>query len=149
MFINDLPEDINSNARLCADYIILYRQLRSADDQQLLQLDLEKLASRGKRGMKLHPQKCSALHMTRSRSPFASQYQLNATILTEEQTIKYLGWTYRGDITSVASQRRQISCSVSFGARRCRCTSSVMTYETRRSRLQLSVLVKKLHDQTT
>ena len=39
IFINDLPEDINSRTRLFADDCILYRQISSKNDQQLLQED--------------------------------------------------------------------------------------------------------------
>ena len=44
IFINDLPDDINSTVRLFADDCVLYRNIRGSEDQQLLQDDLEKLA---------------------------------------------------------------------------------------------------------
>ena len=44
IFINDLPDNINSTVRLFADDCLLYRNIRGSGDQQLLQDDLEKLA---------------------------------------------------------------------------------------------------------
>ena len=44
IFINDLPDNINSTVRFFADDCVLYRNIRGSEDQQLLQDDLEKLA---------------------------------------------------------------------------------------------------------
>ena len=45
IFINDLPDNINSTVRLFfADDCVLYRNIRGSEGQQLLQDDLEKLA---------------------------------------------------------------------------------------------------------
>ena len=53
-FINDLPENLSSRARLFADDCILYREITSYLDQHLLQQDLDRLASWEKKwGMKL------------------------------------------------------------------------------------------------
>ena len=45
IFINDLPEDINSRTRLFADDCILYRQISFENDQKLLQEDLDRLVT--------------------------------------------------------------------------------------------------------
>ena len=45
MFINDLPDNINSSTRLFADDCILYRQIQNNNDQHLLQEDLDRLAT--------------------------------------------------------------------------------------------------------
>ena len=50
-------------------------------------------------GMEFHPQKCSVLRVTRSRSPFVSQYQLKGTVLTEEYTSKYLGTDLQSNLS--------------------------------------------------
>ena len=44
IFINDLPDNINSTVSLFVDDCVLYRNIRGSEDQQLLQDDLEKLA---------------------------------------------------------------------------------------------------------
>ena len=70
IFINDQPEDINSRTRLFADDCILYRQISSENDQQLLQEDLDRLAAWEKtRGMEFHPQKCSVIAYLQSKNP--------------------------------------------------------------------------------
>ena len=95
IFINDLPEDINSRTRLFADDCILYRQLSSKNDQQLLQEDLDRLATWEKTwGMEFHPQKCSVMRISRARTPITFQYHLKGVPLAEEQSSKYLGLIY-------------------------------------------------------
>ena len=44
IFINDLPDNINSTVRRFADDCVLYRNIRKSEDQQILQDDLNKLA---------------------------------------------------------------------------------------------------------
>ena len=44
IFINDLPEGLLSRVRLFADDCILYRQIKTDLDRQLLQADLDALA---------------------------------------------------------------------------------------------------------
>ena len=83
MFNNDLPEDTNSSEILFADDCILYREIRSADDQQLLQQELVKLASGlwKQWGIEFHPKTYTVLRITRSRPPFSSRYKLKNTLL--------------------------------------------------------------------
>ena len=70
LFINDLPDKIVSNTRLFADDCIVYRQINRPEDCLILQEDLNSLAEwESKWGMAFHPQKCSVLSITRSRSP--------------------------------------------------------------------------------
>ena len=104
IFINDLPVDINSRTRLFADDCILYRQISSENDQQLLQEDLDRLATWEKTwGMEFHPQKFSVMRISRARTPRTFKYHLKGVPLSEEQSLKYLGWiyspTYHGKIT--------------------------------------------------
>ena len=106
IFINDLPEDINSRTRLFADDCILYRQITSENDQQLLQEDLDRLATWEKTwGMEFHPQKCSVMRISRARTPRSSQYHLKGVPLAEEQSSKYLGV----DLQSNLSWKNHIS----------------------------------------
>ena len=106
MFINDLPDNINSRTRLFADDCILYRQIRNNNDQHLLQEDLDRLATWEKTwGMEFHPQKCSVLRISKARGPRTFQYQLKGVTLEEEQSSKYLGV----DIQSNLSWKNHIS----------------------------------------
>ena len=92
MFINDLPEDIVSRTRLFADDCIVYRQINKKDDCATLQSDLRRLESWEKKwGMTFHPQKCSVMSITRSRSPIMHNYKLKGLTLSREHSTKYLG----------------------------------------------------------
>ena len=64
MFINDMPSYLknSSTIRLFADDAIIYRQIKTPQDGQLLQEDLECLLHWEKDwGMAFHPQKCQTL----------------------------------------------------------------------------------------
>ncbi|MCG8035226.1 MAG: reverse transcriptase family protein, partial [Candidatus Thiodiazotropha taylori] len=99
LFINDLPEGLASQTRLFADDCILYRQIRSDTDQQLLQEDLHALAKwEQKWGMSFHPQKCSVLRVTRSRNPRTQDYVLKGVTLSTDSSTKYLGVDIQTDL---------------------------------------------------
>ena len=71
IFINDLPNCVQSRIRLFADDCILYGNIRSNEDTIVLQDDLNKLADwEQKWGMDFHPDKCSTLHVTRSKKKY-------------------------------------------------------------------------------
>ncbi|MCG8047725.1 MAG: reverse transcriptase family protein, partial [Candidatus Thiodiazotropha endolucinida] len=92
LFINDLPNNLNSTVRLFADDCVVYRQIHSEEDHHLLQQDLQTLTEwETKWGMDFHPQKCSVLKVTRARSPSVHNYTLKGTTLAEESCTKYLG----------------------------------------------------------
>ena len=75
LFINDLPDNITSKTRLFADDCIVYRTILTATDTEILQDDIYKLAEWERTwGMNFHPQKCSVLTATRSRSPIHHPY---------------------------------------------------------------------------
>ena len=72
LFINDLPDCVQSSTRLFADDRILYRQIKSQQDCDILQDDLNRLAAWEKKwGMAFHPDKCSAIRISRSRNPIS------------------------------------------------------------------------------
>ena len=92
LFINDLPDKIISKTRLFADDCIVYRPIYDKNDCAVLQQDLDALAEwESKWGMEFHPQKCSVLRVSRSRSPIIHSYKLKGHILITENTTKYLG----------------------------------------------------------
>jgi hypothetical protein len=69
IFINDLPNCVQSRIRLFADDCILYRNIRSNEDTIVLQDDLNKLADwEQKWGMDFHPDKCSENTVIRKES---------------------------------------------------------------------------------
>ena len=106
IFINDLPDNINSRTRLFTDDCMLYRQITSETDQRLQQEDLDRPATWEKtQGMEFHPQKCSVMRISRARVARTFQYHLKGVSLAEEQSSKYLG----GDLQSNLSWNNQIS----------------------------------------
>ena len=100
IFINDLPNCVQSRIRLFADDCILYRNIRSNEDTIVLQDDLNKLADwEQKWGMDFHPDKCSTLHVTRSKTPILQDYILKGHKLTSEASSKYLGVELHSDMS--------------------------------------------------
>ena len=92
LFINDLPDCVQSSTRLFADDCILYRQIKSQQDCDILQDDLNRLAAWEKKwGMAFHPDKCSAIRISRSRNPISMDYSLKGHTLDKEDYTKYLG----------------------------------------------------------
>ena len=91
LFINDLPDCIQSSTRLFADDCILYRRIRNEPDAEILQEDLNRLAEwEEKWGMAFHPDKCSTLRISRSRKPVTKNYSLKGHALTTEDSTRYL-----------------------------------------------------------
>ena len=100
LFINNLPDNLTSQTRLFADDCIVYRTVRSHEDCSSLQKDLYRLAEwELKLGMEFHAQKCSALSVTRSRSPIKHPYKLKVHILEVQDCTKYLGVDFQSSMS--------------------------------------------------
>ena len=64
LFINDLPESTESNARLFTDDCLLFRPIRNNRDRQILQNDLNSLKEWENRWqMVFHPEKCVVIRV--------------------------------------------------------------------------------------
>ena len=88
IYINNLI----STVQIFADDTIIYMTISNGIDGTALQQDLDKLAKwKETWQMEFHPQKCSVLHITRSRNPKYKQYTLHGHILVKEDNAKYLG----------------------------------------------------------
>ena len=92
-YINDLPSSVSSDVRLFADDCLLYRPIKSKDDQKKLQEDLTKLERWADIwGMKFNPSNCSVLRVKRPRAKeIASDYQLKGVTLGQVTNSPYLG----------------------------------------------------------
>ena len=89
VFINDLPASIRSSSRLFADDCVVYREIRSDNDCQILQDDLQKLWDWEKKwGMSFNPEKCSILRVHRKRAPVIFNYSLKGHTLTCDESTK-------------------------------------------------------------
>ena len=100
IYINDLPEEVNTTVRLFADDTIMYMAMSGPGDSTSLQQDLDRLAAwEEKWKMEFHPQKCSVLPITRSLSPQVNKYQLHGHTLKTETDSKYLGITINNKLS--------------------------------------------------
>ena len=103
VFINDLLDCVASRTRLFADDCVLYREINSTDDCDILQQDLVHLEEwERKWGMDFHPDKCSILRVHRKKDPLLHNYSLKGHILTSEQHTMYLGVIISQDLTWTA-----------------------------------------------
>ena len=87
--INDLPDCVKSQVRLCADDCLLYRTIKTFEDHVALQNDLSELDIWAKKwGMRFNSKKCYILSV-KQRSQFF--YTLSGDILKQVEDNPYLG----------------------------------------------------------
>ena len=85
IFINDLPASVRSSSKLFADDCVVYREIRSTEDCQILQDDLQQLWDWERwGGMSFHQEKCSILRVHRKCSPVLFDYSHKGWFLTLE-----------------------------------------------------------------
>ena len=98
LYINDLPENIQSQVRLFADAV--YLTVTNMQDSQVLQSDLESLQHWERTwDMEFNPGKCQVIHITRSKSPVKSRYFMHNQELESVDAAKYLGVTISKDLS--------------------------------------------------
>ena len=94
--INDLPDCVKSQVRLFADDCLIYRQIKTQKDHQILQNDLKELENwASKWGMRFNAKKCYILSIQQKSSHF---YQLFNEILQQVDSNPYLGLTISEDL---------------------------------------------------
>ena len=95
VFINDLPSSVSSTTRLFADDCLMYRKVKTSDDQAILQNDLIRLQQwEDKWLMQFNPDKCEVLRITNRRSPLVADYSIHGRVLNTVDSAKYLGLTF-------------------------------------------------------
>ncbi len=103
LHINDLPLHVNSTVMLFADDCLLYRKIKSENDQLALQNDLSGLEKWGVNwGMRFNAKKCNVLRLARQQSPLMFDYKLGGHILEVVTEAKYLGVTISNNLTWTA-----------------------------------------------
>ena len=114
IYISDLPSvlDPSTAVRLFADDCVVYRSIKSRDDQLQLQRDLDALHTWGRCwGMKFNTKKCNIMHMGKITHSYF--YSLGGDVLSEVIEATYLGLTMSQDmswsshIKSLASRAHQ------------------------------------------
>ena len=99
-YINDMPETISSTVRLFADDSLVYRIIRTEEDQALLQKDLDKLQKWERDWlMQFNLDKCEVIRITNKRNPLTNKYYIHDTELLTVKDAKYLGVTVSSDLS--------------------------------------------------
>ena len=92
LYINDLPDNLQSQVRLFADDAAVYLVLQGKNDSDRLQRDLDYLQEwEVKWDTKFNPFKCQIIHITRSRNPIKNKYMMHGQILDSVDNARYLG----------------------------------------------------------
>ena len=93
IYINDLPNCVqNSVCRLFADDCILYQRIRSSQDSDKLQADLDQLQKWESIWlMEFNTSKCQVTSITNKVKPIIGKYQGHDHILEQVNCAKYLG----------------------------------------------------------
>ena len=84
LYINDMPDMIQSNIRLFADDTIMYLTVSNQTDCQALQADLSKLETwESEWLMAFNPDKCEVIRITNKKTPTLFNYTLHGVSLKE------------------------------------------------------------------
>jgi len=99
-YINDLPECVSSTPRLFADDCLLYRQINSIEDSELLQQDVDRLQDwENKWMMSFNPSKCEVLRVTiKRKNLIEAAYTIHGQPLKIVSSAKYLGLTIDSEL---------------------------------------------------
>ena len=97
--INDITENVSSETRLFADDCVCYREIKTLEDCEELQKDIDTLGAWAvKWGMRFQPVKCNMMRLSRKREHLKFKYKLTGTELEFLEKIKYLGVTITNDL---------------------------------------------------
>ena len=100
IYINDLPDAVQSTSRLFADDCLLYRIIKNKHDSTMLQKDLDSLQRWANTWlMEFNTKKCEVLRVTRKRNPIKTNYELNGNTLAIVKSAKYLGLNISNDLS--------------------------------------------------
>ena len=92
VFINDLPENLRSTARLFADDCVIYTGGNEPNDLDVLQKDLQQLEKwQNKWAMSFNAAKCSVMKISNKQDPPNRNYSFCGEPLKETSNHPYLG----------------------------------------------------------
>ena len=109
LYINDMPQVVSKSTsiRLFADDCLVYRLIRSAEDQFLLQKDLDSLQQwTEKWGMRFNPSKCQVMHLSRSKR-LTRYYELCGEILQTVDSSFFFFFFYIADKLQMEYEHRR------------------------------------------
>ena len=94
LYINDLLEKVSSTVRLFADDSLLYREIKSQEDHDILQEVLHLLEGwESARQMLFDPSKCEVIRITKKRNRIPGSYCIHGQQNALTKSGKYLGVT--------------------------------------------------------
>ena len=97
IYINDLDDTVGSNILKFADDTKIFRKVRSGQDSQVLQEDLDSLVRWSEKWqMSFNQDKCKCLHIGRSNGK--SDYAIQNAVLNTTATEKDIGVTIQADL---------------------------------------------------
>ena len=100
LYVNDLPNVVDSLMSLFADDSKIARVINTVEDSLMLQADLENIAEWcAKWGMLLNPIKCQCMSITRKLHPINFHYNIHGRVLSKVDEIKDLGIIISKDLT--------------------------------------------------
>ena len=107
-FINDLPEEVDCQVALFADYTLIYQTIKCSYDTLKFQENLTALSKWADRwGMDFKVKKSKIILLFNSRSKFP-HYSLHGHELEILGEVKYLGVTIQSDMTFTAYIQRKL-----------------------------------------
>ena len=99
LYINDLPDSIQSNVRLFADDTAVYLAVQGQEDTDIIQNDLNILQEWEKAwDMEFNPSKCQVVHISRSRKLIKNKYTMHGQVLDSIDHARYLGVDISSDL---------------------------------------------------
>jgi len=137
LYINDFPEGVSSTVRLYADDALLYRVIRTREDIQALQQDLNILLQWSTDWqMVFNLDKCEHLQISLKRHSITSQYTLSGSPIKCVPSIKYLGviinssLTWSSHVTYITNKANSVRAFLQRNISRCLPSVKVKCYET-------------------
>ena len=99
LYINDLPDSLQSQVRLFADDTAVYLTVQGQADSKKLQNDLDILQEWEREwDMEFNPSKCQVVHISRSRRPINTSYSMHGQVLDSVDSARYLGVDITSDL---------------------------------------------------
>ena len=94
LYINDLPEVINSHILLFADDTKIYKEVNDVNEQNCLQSDIDKMCKWSNDWLlKYHPGKCKSMRIGPPKDPEPFNYKINGYQIEKVEKEKDIGVT--------------------------------------------------------
>ena len=137
IYINDIGDNLSSRLRLFADDAVIYRLVKSSDDQNDLRNDLDKISVWCEKWqLTLNKEKCEVIHMSTKRNQLNFDYAISHTNLKAVNSAKYLGITitsnlnWNDHIDNIVGRANQRLRFIGRTLRRCNRSTKETAYTT-------------------